>query len=83
MVHQGGILLYNPLTNKVVTQRTFKQLGHVDITSDTTEYTVNYDEDGITLDNTLDVPPISINSSDNLDDYQYLLHTIYTDDEDN
>ena len=24
MVHQGGILLYNPLTNKVVTRRTFK-----------------------------------------------------------
>jgi hypothetical protein len=30
----------------------------------------------------LDVTPISINSSDNLDDYQYLLHTIHTDDED-
>ena len=83
LMHQGGILLYNPLTNKVVTRRTFKQLGPVDITSDTTEYTVNFEEDGIILDNTLDVPPISTTSSDNLDDYQYLLHTIHTDDEDN
>ena len=82
LMHQGGILFYNPLTNKVVSRRTFKQLGPVDITSDTTEYTVNYEEDGITLDNTLDVPPISITSSDNLDDYQYLLHTLHTDDED-
>ena len=40
LIHQGGILLYNPLTNKVVTRRTCKQLGPVDITSDTTEYTV-------------------------------------------
>ena len=33
LIHQGGILLYNPLTNKVVTRRTFKQLGPADITS--------------------------------------------------
>ncbi len=49
----------------MVTRRTFKQLGPVDFTSDTTEYTVNYEEDGITLNNTLDVPPIAINSSIN------------------
>jgi hypothetical protein len=43
---------------------------------DTTEYTVSYEE------GTLDVPPIAVISSDNFDDYPYLLHTIHTDDED-
>ena len=33
LIHQGGLLLYNPLTNKVVTKCTLKQLGHVDVPS--------------------------------------------------
>ena len=51
MVHQGGILLYNPLTNTniVVTRRTFKQLGPVDVTSIIPGYTVDYEEDGFPL----------------------------------
>ncbi len=49
-IHQGGILLYNPLTNKVVTRRTFKQLGPVDVTSIIPSYTVDYEEDGIPLE---------------------------------
>jgi hypothetical protein len=72
------------LTNKVITRRTFKQIGPIDITSNNTEYTVPYEEDGIPQDNILDVlpPSISIDSSDNLDDYKYLLHTFHTDNED-
>ena len=58
----------------MVTRRIFKQLGPVDINYE--EYTVNYEEDGITLDNTLNLPPIAIISSDNFDDFKYLLHKI-------
>ena len=83
LIHQGGILLYNPTTNKIVTRRTFKQIGPIDISPIDIEYTVSYEEDGIPLDNTLDMPPTSPDSSNNLTDYQYLLHTVHTDDEDN
>ena len=58
LIHQEGILLYNPLTNKVVTRRTFKQLCPVDVTSIIPDYTVDYEEDGIPLENLLDVTPI-------------------------
>ncbi len=57
LVHQGGILLYNPLTYKVVTRRTFKQIGPVHVTSIIPEYTVDYEEDRIPLENSLNVPP--------------------------
>ncbi len=76
MLHQGGILLYNPLTNKVVTRRTFKQLGPVDVTSIIPDYTVDYEEDGIPLEHSLDVTPIHIITSDNINDYRYLLHRL-------
>ena len=46
-------------------------------------YTVDYEEDGIPLGNTLDVTPIPIINSNNLADYHYLLHTTHKDDEDN
>jgi hypothetical protein len=49
LIHQGGLLLYNPLTNKVVTRRTLKQLGPVDVPSNIPTYTVNYEENGIPL----------------------------------
>ncbi len=52
------------------------------MTSNNTEYTVTYEEDGIPLDNIVDVPPTSIDSSYNLAGYQYLLHTVHKDDED-
>jgi hypothetical protein len=70
------------LANKVVTTRTFKQLGPVDVTSIIPGYTVDYEEDGIPLENSLDVTPIPIISTDNIDDYRYLLDTTHTDDED-
>ncbi len=82
LIYQGGILLYNPITNKFATRRTFKQIGPFDISTNNAEYTVSYEEDGIPLDNTLDVPPTSIDSSNNLDDYNYLINTCHTDDED-
>ncbi len=66
----------------MVTRWTFKQLGPVDITSDTTEYTINYEEEGIPTDSSLNVPILPIITSNNLDDYKYLLHTIHTDDDD-
>ncbi len=83
LIHQGGLLLYNPLTNKVVTRRTFKQLGPVDVPSIIPNYTVDYEEDGIPLETQLDVTPIPIINGNNLADYHYLLQTIHTDDEDN
>ena len=73
---------YNPITNKVVTRRTFKQIGPIDISPIATEYTVSYEEDGIPIYNIFDVPPTSPASSNNLVDYQYLLHTVHTDVED-
>lgn len=82
LIHQGGLLLYNPLTNKVVTRRTFKQIGPIDVTTIIPQYTVEYEEDGITLDNPLNVTPITIINSHNLDDYTYLLNTVHKDDED-
>jgi hypothetical protein len=33
LIHQGGLLLYNPLTNKVVNRRSFKQIGPDDFNS--------------------------------------------------
>ncbi len=83
LIHQGGILLYNPLTNKVVTRCTLKQIGPVDVPTIIPQYTVDYEEDGIPLVNSLNVMPIPIIRSNNLADYDYLLHTIHKDDEDN
>ena len=62
LIHQGGILLYNPLTNKVVTRRTFKQLGPADITSTIPNYTVDYEEE-----------PQMVSSFQLLDKVQYKL----------
>ena len=59
-----------------------KQLGPIDITSIIPNYTVDYKEDGIPLEISLDVTPIPLTTSDNID-YTYLLYTIHTDDEDN
>ena len=83
LIHQGGILLYNPLTIKVVTRRTFKQLGPVDVPSIIPNYIVDYEEDAIPLENPLNGTPIPIINSNNLADYHYLLHTTHKDDEDN
>ena len=82
LIHQGGILLYNPVTNKVITRRTFKQIGPIDIPTITPEYTVAYEEDGIPIEFPLNVTPDSTINSNNFDDYKYLLHTIHRDDED-
>jgi hypothetical protein len=70
------------LTNKVVTRRTFKQLDPVDVTSIIPDYTVDYEENGTPLENPLDVTTIPIITSDNIDDYRYLIHTTHIDDED-
>ncbi len=82
LIHQGGIPLFNPLTNKFLTRRNFKQLGPVDVTSIIPDYTVDYEEVGIPLENALDVTSIPIIANVNIDDYRYLLHTTHTDDED-
>ena len=82
LIHQGGILLYNPLTNKVITRRTFKQIGPIDISTITPEYTVNYEEDGIPIEFPLNVTPETTINSNDFDDYKYLINTIHRDDED-
>ncbi len=45
LIHQGGILLYNPITNKVITRRSFKQIGPTDVPTIITNYTVDFVED--------------------------------------
>ena len=57
-------------------------MGPIDVTSNIPEYTVDYLEDGIPIDSTLNVPILPITTSNNLDDYKYLIHTIHTDDDD-
>ena len=57
-------------------------MGPIDVTSNIPDYMVDYEEDGIPIDSTLNVQILLIISSNNLDDYKYLLHTIHTDDDD-
>ena len=76
--HRGGLLLYNPVTKRIVVRHTYKTLGPDLPNAERPIYNLNEaDILSVSKDNTV-VPP-----SDNVQDYQHLLGTFHVDDEDN
>ena len=76
--HQGSLRLFNPKTKRDITRRTYKLLG-------TTPQTQTQPKFEIAENGDVTVTPVSADTpaaSDNVDDYKYLVGTIYRDLED-
>ena len=91
--HDGGLLLFNPSTKRVIIRRTFKTLGPSESIPTSNIYDALCDDDDTEdihlplspLSTTPEIPldPSSVDSGSELDTYLHLANTLHWDAEDN